>query len=278
MDVSLNGVTQRAQAISWEIGKENGSGFAGRLKQLDLSKYYNIEITKIYGRDFQWRHDYAGCGVGIDWRDPVPICDAKGYWIPTWPVDQFEYQTIPEGVSRTGSYAVDDFTGPIETPFGVDFSTGSKPVAEGAGGNMMALVTTEPYEQLPSEATLTMPEPMQLEKVYMLTANLTKTVKSYFPAGEVVVHYANGDEQVVELVPPHTMSCFAQKFCPRAYAIPFGKLLGDLGPLRMGGAHPHLAVTDIVLDPTRKVREIELRCVTSEAVFGIMGLTVLQAQ
>jgi hypothetical protein len=73
------------------------------------------------------------------------------------------------------------------------------------------------------------------------------------------------------------MSCFGQKFCPRAYAIPFGKIHGDATPLRMGGMHPHLAVTDIVLDAARAVSQIELRCVASETVFGIMGVTLLEA-
>ena len=173
---------------------------------------------------------------------------------------------------------VNDFAGPIKTPFEVNFATGSKPVAEGSKGNMLALVSTEPYEQLPSEAALKFDRPKRLEKIYLLTANLTKTVKCYYPGAEVVVRYSSGNEQVIELVHPHTMSCFGQKFCPRAYTIPFGDLRGDLTPLRMGGKHPHLAVTDIMLDSSRKVSKIELRCVTSEAVFGIMGITVLQAK
>ena len=39
-----------------------------------------------------------------------------------------------------------------------------------------------------------------------------------------------------------------------------------------------LSVQDIVLDPKRKVESIELKCTTSETIFGIMGMTVLEAE
>lgn len=154
---------------------------------------------------------------------------------------------------------------------------GAHPLPPGARGNILALACTEPYEQLASQAVLTLPQPQRLEKIYLLTANLTKAVKCYYPGAEVIVHYTTGGAQTHQLIPPHTMSCFGQTFCPRAYAIPFGKINGDATPLRMGGCHPHLAVTDIVLDAARTVSRIELRCVASEKVFGIMGITLLEA-
>lgn len=113
--------------------------------------------------------------------------------------------------------------------------TGTQPLTAGAKGNILALAATEPYAQLPSRAVLKMPRPMQLEKVYLLTANLTKAVKCYFPGAEVVVHYADGEDQIVQLVPPYTMSNFGQIFCPTAFAIPFGTMQGDCTPLKMGG-------------------------------------------
>ena len=40
---------------------------------------------------------------------------------------------------------------------------------------------------------------------------------------------------------------------------------------------PLLAVTDVVLDAARAVRQIKLRCVASETVFGMMKITLLEA-
>ena len=34
---------------------------------------------------------------------------------------------------------------------------------------------------------------------------------------------------------------------------------------------------DVLLDPTRAAVSIELRCVTSEAIFGVLAATVLEA-
>jgi hypothetical protein len=122
-----------------------------------------------------------------------------------------------------------------------------------------------------------MDKPVRLEKIYLLTANLTKILKCYYPGAEVIVRYERGKEQIFELVPPYTMSCMVQDVCPRAYAIEFGKLLNLRGPV-MGREKANLAVSDIVLDTSRRVRNIELRCVASETIFGIMGITVLQAR
>ena len=266
-----------ASAVNWRIGEKQPAGFKQRLRSLALAPFYNVGLTHLYGKEFFWRHDYTGCGLGIDWRDPMPLKDALGYYSPTRPMDQFEYQTLPEGVCGTASFEPPPFAGEITTPFGVSFAVGAHPLPPGAKGNILALACTEPYEQLPSQATLTLSKPQRLEKIYLLTANLTKAVKCYYPGAEIIVHYTAGEKETHQLIPPYTMSCFGQKFCPRAYAIPFGKIHGDATPLRMGGMHPHLAVTDIVLDAARAVSQIELRCVASETVFGIMGVTLLEA-
>jgi hypothetical protein len=269
--------TVTSSAVNWRIGEKEPAGFRKRLRSLALAPFYNIGLTRLYGKEFFWRHDYTGCGVGIDWRDPMPLKDALGYYLPTRPIDQFEYQTLPEGVCGTASFEPPPFAGEITTPFGVSFDVGAHPLPAGAKGNILALACTEPYEQLPSQATLTLPKPLRLEKIYLLTANLTKTVKCYYPGAEIIVHYTAGEKETCQLIPPYTMSCFGQRFCPRAYVIPFGKINGDVTPLNMGGNQPHLAVGDVVLDAARAVRQIELRCVASETVFGIMGITLLEA-
>jgi hypothetical protein len=151
----------------------------------------------------------------------------------------------------------------------------------GEYANMLALASTEPFEQLPSAVVITLPRPMPAEKLYFLTLNLTKTVKCYYPGAEVVLGYDDGSEHTVELVPPYSMSCFAQHFSPFAFAIPFGRIEGGdlLAPLRFGDPvnREHLAVSDVVVDPKRLLSSVELRCVASETVFGIVALSVLAA-
>jgi hypothetical protein len=64
-----------------------------------------------------------------------------------------------------------------------------------------------------------------------------------------------------------------QRFSPRALAIPFGRL----PRVSVIASDTHLAVSDIALDPERQVIAIDLRCVTSETIFGIVGMTLLAA-
>jgi len=267
----------RLQPLKLAVVLSYGPQEPSAVPTVALAPFYNIALERLYGKEFFWRHDYTGCGIGIDWRDPMPLKDARGYYLPTRPIDQFEYHTLPEGVYGTASFEPPPFSGVITTPFGISFDVGAHPLPSGAKGNILALASTEPYEQLPSQAILTLPKPQRLEKIYLLTANLTKTVKCYYPGAEIIVHYTTGEKETHQLIPPYTMSCFGQRFCPRTYAIPFGRINGDVTPLNIGGDQPLLAATDVALDPARAVRQIELRCVASETVFGIMGITLLEA-
>ena len=76
-------------------------------------------------------------------------------------------------------------------------------------------------------------------------------------------------------MPPYTVSCFAQQFSPYA----FGKIEGGemLAPLRFGDPvnREHLAVSDVVVDSSSPLSRIELRCVASETVFGIVAMSLL---
>lgn len=191
--VRLGDRTVTTSAVNWHIGEKEPAGFRNRLRCLSLTPCYDIGLARLYGKEFFWRHDYTGCGVGVDWRDPAPLKDALGYYLLTRPIDQFEYQTLPEGVCGTASFEPPPFAGQITTPFGISFDVGAHPLPAGAKGNILALACTEPYVQLPSRAMVTLPKPQRLEKIYLLTANLTKTVKCYYPGAEIIVHYTAGE-------------------------------------------------------------------------------------
>lgn len=274
--VEMGGQSQTRDAVTWPLGE--ATELAGRMKMIDLSGHYNIAMAQLYSNQFMWRHDYTGCGIGIDWRDPMPLRDKLGYVLMTPPIAQFEYQSLPEGWTCKGRFTADDLPAVTQSGAGVPFRTQAAKAPRGeAARNILALASTEPYEQLPSVATVKFPSAVKAQKLYLLTANLTKTVKCYYPGGEIVVHYESGPDQVVSLTPPHNMPMFAQLFCPRAWTMPYGKLSGDMTPLNMGGKEPNLAVTDVLLDSGREIRSIELRCVASETILGIVGATLLAA-
>lgn len=286
--VEMNGHAEIVDAVNWELGKKEGLSFHNRLRTLDIGSYYNIDIRKLYGLDFTWRLDYTGCGCGIDQRNPLPPKDKKGYVLMSPPVTQVEYGILPEQCNWSTWWKMPGLKTSFRTPTGIPFLTGGEPVARSAKGNILALVSTEPYEQLPSAAFLELERPVRLEKIYLLTANLTKTLKCYYPGAEVIVKYTKGADDIIQLIPPYTMSCFVQNVSPRAYGIEFGSMQENPGPLMfhqiMGDATAspnikcNLAISDIVADAHRNIASIELRCVASETVFGILGITLLEAK
>lgn len=284
--VEIAGNADTADAVNWEVGKERSLAFSSRLKRINLSKHYNIDISRLYSSQFKWRLDYTGCGGGVDWRDPMPSKDKLGYVLMHPPVSQLAWNCLPENTygpqDRTLSttefdiqWEVPSFKNDFQTSIGIPFMTGSNPIKKGVKNNILALVNTEPYEQLPSAAVLEFKEPVRLEKIYLLAANLTKTVKCYYPGAEAVVHYISGGNEIVQLIPPYTMSCMAQPFAPYSYSIPFGRFTGNVSSFGPREKIANVAVSDIMLDPGRAVTRIELRCVTSETILGILGITLL---
>jgi hypothetical protein len=273
--VQLAGETQSKNAVNWELGQDKSSTLASRSKCLDLDAYYNIDISHLYSLAFEWRIDYTGCGIGIDWRTEMPPFDKKGFVLTSPPVAVYAYLNLPEAFSLDWrAWEVPDFDRTLgETATGIVFRTGEKPVPNGTRGNILALLSNEPYEQLPSQATIQLDAPLRLEKIYLLTANITKSVKSYYPGAEVVIHYKDDSVQNELLIPPYTMGNILYPVAPMLYHIEFG------GSLSMAIGNPSktgLSVQDIVVDPRKKVESIELICTTSETIFGIMGITLLQ--
>ena len=282
--VILDGSTAHGEAVTWLLAApaQRWSG-AGRILPVDLSAAYNSDAGHVYGPRFRWRLDYTGCGVGVDRRRPPPARDARGYVLHHSPMGQLAWGCLPEHTFGLEQEILPEFDLQWELPPlppryeplpGLPFHTG--------GRRLLALAATEPYAQLPSSALIDLTAgaaARRLEKLYLLTANLTKTVKSYYPAAEITIHYDTGAPQHLSLVPPHTISCMAQPFCPRAYHVPYGRFSGALssyGPVE-DEKIPNLAVQDLVADATRGVTALELRCVASETLLGLLALSVLPA-
>lgn len=273
--LTLDGRTETAEAVDWAVGEASEALVGSGLQQLDLAPLYTANLRKLYSPDFAWRLDYTGCGVGVDWREPMPEKDRLGYALYSPPIAQFEYGVLPEQWYCTGYWDAPELERVMETPPGVAFMT----AGPGEGNNVVALACTQPYEQLPSRAALALAKPVRLSKIYLLTANLTKSLKCYYPGGEIVIRYEDGQEQLFPLVPPYTMSNMIQSFSPTACSIPFGSIANGCHVLTYGEnpKQAYLAVSDIVPDSAGLVKEIEFRCTATETLFAILGISVLPA-
>ena len=179
---------------------------------------------------------------------------------------------LPEHVISQTQWNLPALPAELTTPIGIGFATDAS--------RLLALADTEPYEQFPSRVVLRLDRPRRLAKIYLLTANLYSPVKSYYPAAEVVLHYADSDTgtesggAVQPLIPPYTFPGACGHTCPRAYALRWG----DWAPAPAALDHAgYLSVIDVVADEARSVVALELRCVASETLVGVLGITALES-
>ena len=167
VQVELAGRTETAPAVNWQIGGDARS----RMRPIDLSASYNAEMERLFSPKTQWRIDYTGAQHGVDRRHPMPLRDERGFFIMNGVLSLFDFGVLPEQ-SITARYI--QFDRPPPTIAGVPFRT--------VPGKIMAVCCTEPYQQFPSKVVLRLPEPKPAEKLYLLSANLVKTLKCYYPA------------------------------------------------------------------------------------------------
>lgn len=266
--VIFNNIEKSAYAIDWD--PVNNSSYKENLISLDLRKFNNINIEKLYGNDnsLTWRADYTGAAEGIDWRDKLET-DKFGYRLFTPPISLINWGTMAEIYSVFSRWILPIIPGDLDLPVSFpDIET--RPMEK----NILALINAENNQSLPAEAGVELENPVSVEKIYLLTANLTKTCKSYYPAAEIEIRYDSGENQVVQLIPPYNMPSFVQGYCPEAMFIPAGKLEA-LQTFAEYGRNTGLSLIDVAADPERKIKQIKLRCVSTETVFGIIGISFL---
>lgn len=110
------------------------------------------------------------------------------------------------------------------------------------------------------------------DKLYLLLANHTHNSQTHLTQAEVVLEYADGDEQTVPLTGPADIDGMLQHYSDMAPEWIGGRDGGWYGHGRASGVHAD--VTDIELDPSRELAGFEIRCVTEETLIGLLGATV----
>lgn len=255
-----------AHAIDWQLPQPEA--LAKKITPLNISNHYNTSLAQLYGNNaFKWRIDYTGAAVGVDWRDSL-FTDSLGYKLFSAPTSVISYGVLPEQMSPSWwwvPHIPDTLSYPVSFSF-IEHAPNKN--------NVLALVNAENNRQLPSRAIVHLQTPVFAEKVYLLSANLTKPSKSYYPAAEIEIIYEEGENQVVQLIPPYTMPSMVQPFCPNAFPVPLGEIKKKQ---TMDFDAPGLSVTDLVTDPQRKIREILFRCVSSETAVGLIAVSLLES-
>ncbi len=165
-----------------------------------------------------------------------------------------------------------------ETAGGLRFLTAGRP-HPGSGtvpNSILALSSWPPY---PLPAGITIPVGRSVEKFCFLLQSYVRPTKNYITNGEIVVHYAGGERFVESLVPPYNLDCYYQHFSLRGRPVLLGtlsrqpKAACNVGP--EGTEMGHADVLEVVCDPRRVVKSIEIRATCSEGIIGLLGMTAV---
>lgn len=144
---------------------------------------------------------------------------------------------------------------------------------------LLAVNRTEPFPY-PTTATITIGR--QCSQVWPLLQCWLSAMKTYIPNGEIWLHYETGDPQLVQLIPPYNVDTYYQHYSLRGAPVRTGRLVYD-DPWSVGFDQyeivcPHADALRIDADPTRVLKEIELRAVCTESIIALAGLTIIPTE
>jgi len=261
--------TQETLPVNWKLNP--GPALEKHLKPLELASLRNANIAKLFSPATQWRLDYTGAQHGVDWRHPMPLKDERGYVLLSSVMSMYAYGQLPEQWMGDNKIRFSPPPADALQATGLPFLTPQW--NDQKANNIIALSCTQPYEQFPSQMVFTLDKPQPLTKLYLLTSNLTKPLKCYYPGAELVAHYTDGSTQVHQMIPPYTMPSAVSSTCPRAFPVKIGTVVGR--GTTACDRNMYMSVTDVLLDPSKHLESLTLRCVATETMVGLIAATAL---
>jgi len=159
---------------------------------------------------------------------------------------------------------------------GVRFLVAGWPRSE-LGPEPNSLLALASWTPQPFPGGATVPVDASAEAVWLLLLSYVHPMRNYVPNGEIVLHYAEGEPEVTSLVPPFNVDAYFQHFSLEGIPVPLGRLEGG-GFVHPGLSVPHGDALRVPCDPARRLARVELRATCSEAVLGLMGMTLVRAE
>jgi len=231
-----------------------------KFTQLDLSKGFTDNINACFNHPFESDADFnTGAGVYSD-QSKIP---GISFW--TQPVFVLN-GAIPEEV-KVG-----------EVPFKLGKMDSNR---DSLQKNLILLANTAPRE-IATKATITLPQ-KKLYKIYLLSLNKLVPMKSYVPAAEVIIHYADGSTNKTRLVSPVNFDSYEQSHAVNTVSLPLPAIPGysyseSRWDLFGYGKDTHLTMTDIICDPSKTAVSLEIRSIATETFMGVTGITLVEKQ
>lgn len=253
------------QVINWNLKNENP-----KYEIADMQKVWNAEVNQIFKNQY------------LSPRSPYTTLQTPTQGIGEWCHPKLTANIDDSGLRKTAKNNI------LTIPFALPFQTTGSPT-----GNNIAF--TSLWNNYPD--SISVPLSGKAKHVYLLLAGSTNHMQSHVANGVVTVTYNDASHTQLQLVNPETWVPIEQDFYfdgyafsstqPRPYRVAFknGIVSRDMekemkikptevyGRSIDGGAG---IILDIVLDPTKELKEINLKSLANEVVIGLMSVTLLR--
>jgi len=220
---------------------------SARVATVDLSEAYTDDIQRCFEHYFYWDH---GPQFYLEAHKPEKLIR---YWFqPTFKLTR----PLPRRIEVGG---IPFLLGPMGP--GEDLER----------HNDLLMLANTPPRELPTTARFEVNR--RLASVYLLSLNMTVSMKSYVPAVDILVEYEDGERELTQLIAPLNFDTYGQNFGINTVAYPLDDIELHF-PRRHAGWTHQFTMTNIICDPDKVAKSIEIRSIATETFFGLAGMTL----
>jgi hypothetical protein len=267
-----NKIKVKAKGIETElvyIDLELETGKEPEFDKIAIQGVFNDKVTQVFKNEY------------LSPRSPFPTLQLPVNGIGNWCYNTI-YAEIDDKGLRSLAGAANTFT----LPNGIPFETPGDSLSPN-------IAFTSLWDNYPE--SITIPVNNSGSHLYLLMAGTTNPMQSRFVNGLVKVVYEDGTSDSLLLENPTTWWPIEQDYFDDGYAFDIGApkpfrihlktghiarefegyttIKGFTGRAIEGGA---ATVLDLPVDPTKTIREIQLKTIANDVVIGIMGATLLK--
>ena len=264
--VDGNGYKTEKYILNWKITAPASAKF----EKVDLSEDFNDKVTRIYQNEY------------LSPRCPYPTLalPKQGYG------DWCSPMLVPN-IDDTGLRKLAGESNEITIPQGIPFATPGK-------ASEKNILFTSLWDNYPNKATIALNG--KASHAYLLMAGSTYAMQSQLTNGVVFFEYTDGTVDSLELRNPETWWPLERDYMDDGYAfklrtarpvrihlktgemsneppVKYDSFKGIPSGYIDGGA---ATVLDLPLNPSKTLKNLELKTVSTEVVIGLMGITLVR--
>ena len=261
--LTYNGQVTDTTIINWQMNST-----AKSMQTVDMNSKFNDHLTHIFTNQY---------------LSPRP--QSVTLQLPTQGIGNWCYPLTMANIDDSGLRKLAGSNNGFEIPQHIPFATPG-----GAGKN---IAFTSQWDNYPH--SISIPLNGSASHAYLLMAGSTNPMQTRLVNGTVVIHYEDGTQQLLELKNPENWWPIEQDYDNDGYAFntnaakplrvylktgtaslnfkDYTSIKGFSNKAIDGGA---ATVLDFCLNPTKKLKSLELTTVANDVVIGLMGITLVR--